>query len=191
MGILRNTMTVTASPANTKNEPITITDLRVRCIQEVYQYARRRVACLEDAEDVAAETFSAAMMTLGKIRGEDPRVWLLGIARRKVADKLRKRSRRPELSLQHASETPAVNGMPSQVMERNEAALKLRQLVDGLPEDQREALLLQYLEELSIKEIAGVMGKSPEAVNSLLQRARTRIYDEGRAYFLDTVEVQG
>jgi RNA polymerase sigma factor (sigma-70 family) len=50
--------------------------------------------------------------------------------------------------------------------------------------DQQEVLLLKYWERLSLAEIGVVMGRSPAAVNSLLQRARAILYREGRTYFL-------
>ena len=68
---------------------------------------------------------------------------------------------------------------------RAEAVEKIRELLLTLPDMQREALLLQYAEELSIAEIATVMGKSPSAVNSLLGRAREAIRLGGGHYFED------
>jgi DNA-directed RNA polymerase specialized sigma24 family protein len=48
--------------------------------------------------------------------------------------------------------------------------------------------MLQYVEQLSVAEIAVVMGRSPASVKSLLQRARETLYRRGRAYFLDDDE---
>jgi RNA polymerase sigma-70 factor (ECF subfamily) len=45
-------------------------------------------------------------------------------------------------------------------------------VLDRLSDDHREALALKYLNDLSVDEIAAVMGRSSAAVNSLLQRAR-------------------
>ena len=65
-----------------------------------------------------------------------------------------------------------------------EARRVLRELMSELNADQQEALLLKYWEQLSLAEIAVVMGRSPAAVNSLLQRARASLYRRGRPYFL-------
>jgi len=51
--------------------------------------------------------------------------------------------------------------------------------------DQREALLLKYVEGLSAAEVAVTMNRSPSAVNSLLQRARATLFQRGQAYFLN------
>jgi RNA polymerase sigma factor (sigma-70 family) len=73
---------------------------------------------------------------------------------------------------------------PEAALERAEEQRVVRELVEQLNEDQREALLLQYVEGLSIAEIAAVMGRSPAAANSLLQRARAALFRRGQAYFL-------
>jgi RNA polymerase sigma factor (sigma-70 family) len=57
-------------------------------------------------------------------------------------------------------------------------------LVAELSPDQREALMLLYMDKLSVAEIAVVMGRSPGAVSNLLNRARASLYRRGRAYFL-------
>jgi RNA polymerase sigma factor (sigma-70 family) len=63
-------------------------------------------------------------------------------------------------------------------------------LVAQLSADQREAMMLHYMEELSVAEIAVVMGRSPGSVSNLLNRARTALYRRGRAYFLGDDEEQ-
>jgi RNA polymerase sigma factor (sigma-70 family) len=65
-----------------------------------------------------------------------------------------------------------------------ERVAELHGLLDTLKREQKEALLLQHLEGLSHVQIATVLGKSPAAVNSLLQRARVALETRGAAYFL-------
>ncbi len=157
-----------------------------KLLAEVFAYVSRRVRPREEAEDVTAETVQAALSGWHRLRSGDRRLWVLGIARRKTADAIRRKSRRRETAL--AEEMPAP-GRPGQDMDEAEATAQLRAVVLALPKDQREALLLQHLERLSQAEIAVVMGRSPAAVNGLLQRARARAFREGRAYFLEP-EVQ-
>jgi RNA polymerase sigma-70 factor, ECF subfamily len=168
------------APERETNTPFSFESLRAQYLDAVYAYAKRRLS-REDAEDATAETFQAAIDNLHRLKGQDPRLWLLGIARRKVSDVLRRRSRRREVPLEE--ELPAAGGKS---VVQAEADGKLRQIVAGLPKAQREALMLQHLEGLSIAEIATVMGKRPAAANSLLQRARAQIFRQGRSYFLDT-----
>ncbi|MBB6051452.1 RNA polymerase sigma-70 factor (ECF subfamily) [Armatimonas rosea] len=148
----------------------------------MYHYALRRLSSTQDAEDVAAEVYVVALETRWHPSLE-PRPWLLGVARRKVADRLRLRLRRPEAPLQEAHELPCATASPEADALRAEAVATIRALVRALPELQREALLLQTAEELSVKEIAQVMGKSVSAVNSLLGRARETLRLKGGSYF--------
>ena len=157
-----------------------------RHLAAVHRYAAARVPSAE-AEDVTAAVFGDAIAALPRFRNQcSPRAWLLGIARRKVIDILRRRDRRPEVSISSVPHELAADlGDVSDSTLRGEARTRIRQIVDSLPERQREALLLQYVDELSISEIATVIGKSPGAVNSLLQRARASVYQAGESYFIE------
>lgn len=182
--------------------PWTASALQERFLTDVYRYVYRRLPHVQEAEDVTAEVFAAAFHSLSRFRGTaSPYVWLLGIARRKVADALRRRSRRREtlvadLATDESGTNSFVNAAaphehgPEATIQRAEAHATLRRIVGGLKDEQREALLLQYVEGLSVAEIATILQKSPAAVNSLLQRARAAIYREGKGYFLDQSEVQ-
>ena len=155
--------------------------LHARYLGPVLRYVRCRVENAEEAEDITADIFIAAFSSLHKVRnGSDPYPWLLRIARRKIADYLRKQAKKP------VSLPPNLGGgtNPHAALEQDEAVAKIQEIVLGLSGDQREAILLQYLDRLSIEAIASVMRKTPAAVNSLLQRARANIYQAGRAYFL-------
>jgi RNA polymerase sigma-70 factor, ECF subfamily len=77
----------------------------------------------------------------------------------------------------------AIEG-PEAALHRAESRRVIRCLVDQLNKDQREALLLQYVEELSVAEIAVIMGRSSAAIDSLLQRARATLFRLGKPYFL-------
>src|SRR5437899_6303338 len=71
--------------------------LHERYLGEVFRYVLRRVPRQEEAEDITAEVFAAAFVGLPRFRGQcSPYLWLLGIARRKIADALRRRAARPE-----------------------------------------------------------------------------------------------
>jgi RNA polymerase sigma-70 factor (ECF subfamily) len=173
--------------------------LHERYLEEVFRYVLQRVPRQEEAEDITAEVFAAAFEGMARFRGQcSPYLWLLGIARRKIALALRQRAARRETL---ASELPdeSVDGPPAwepaagaegpeATLTRAEARGVVRALIAQLSADQREALLLQHVERLSVAEIAVVMGRSPASVNSLLQRARATLYRRGRAYFLESDE---
>ncbi|RYG66148.1 RNA polymerase sigma factor [bacterium] len=168
---------------------ITATQLHTQNLEDVYRYVARRIKNREDAEDVTAEVFAAAFEALPRFRGEvEPRLWLLGIARHKVVDWLRKSGHRHEATWDTAEvpEEPTPRSAdPSHALMLQERRLEMRELLAGLKGEQREALLLKYVEELSIDEISIVMGRSKAAINSLLQRSRATAFRQGRRYFLE------
>lgn len=153
-------------------------------LDAVFRYVSRRLPVRAEAEDITVETFAAAFASLKTLKkGSDPFPWLLGIARRKLIDRARKTKRQP-LQDPLEGDWPQEGADPAEQLLAAERRQAVWSLVDGLKAEQKEALLLQHLEGLSLVEIATVMGKSPAAVNSLLQRARATLLTRGAAYFL-------
>jgi RNA polymerase sigma-70 factor, ECF subfamily len=176
-------------------ERATAGELYERYLPDVYRYVFQRVPRVEDAEDITAEVFAAAAAGLPRFRGQCPLyLWLLSIARRKIIDARRRRTaRRETLASELDDEEPDAQALwaamgdvesPEAALMRAEARRVLRELVARLSPDQREALMLQYMERLSVAEIAVVMGRSPASVYSLLKRARAALHRHGRSYFL-------
>lgn len=186
---LRRAKTQThARDGDARSSPLDATQLHERHLDDVFRYVSRRLARREDAEDVCAEVFAAAFEALPKFRGEvEPRLWLLGIARRKVADALRRQigRREVELSPDFDLADSSRHTCPPRAALGVETRQKMRALLLDLKPEQREVLLLKYVEELSVEEIAVVIGRSHGAANSLLQRARAAAFKGGRDYFLD------
>lgn len=160
----------------------------------VHHYVSQRVDNPADAEDVTAEVFVAAAAQVSGYRAEGGHfAWLTGIARRKMVDRDRRRQRRPELLAADltAAEREGIGlllatdigDLPEEAVQHEEARLMMRKLITQLPPAQREALLLQVVDDLPIKQIAKLIGRTPAAVNSLLERARAALLRNGRGYF--------
>lgn len=164
--------------------------LHQRYLADVFAYVARRVPDRHEAEDVTAEVFAAAFVALPRQRGlNGPYPWLLGIACRKIADSRRRQTRRGGQMQALTDDLPATAAdLPEAALARGERARLIRELLAALLEDQREALLLHYVEGLPQAEVAVVLGRSPAAVNSLLQRARAAVYRQGHDYFLGESE---
>jgi RNA polymerase sigma-70 factor (ECF subfamily) len=181
-------------PRNLEHETASLDQLHRRYARAVFNYVLRRVPNPTDAEDITAEVFIAVAAQSARYDGRaGPYSWLIGIARRKIADVVRHQQRQPErletdltdvereyLELLLATET---EHLPVQALESKETVRVMNQLLSRLPDVQREVLLLQVADGLSIKEIAIVIGRSEKATNSLLQRARASIFRNGRSYF--------
>ncbi|WP_395145949.1 RNA polymerase sigma factor [Armatimonas sp.] len=166
---------------------ITAELLRIRYLGVVLAYVATRVG-RDAAEDITAEVFGAAFRALHRCpapascgESHDPaRAWLFGIARHKLADHCR--TRRDDLPL---SASLLASGSPHASAESSEETQALRQLLDQLPPLQKEALLLKYVEQLSLAEIALALGKSETAISQLLYRARQSARVHGKAYFCE------
>jgi RNA polymerase sigma-70 factor, ECF subfamily len=170
--------------------------LHQQTLEPVFAYVHRHCRRREDAEDITAEVYAAAVASIDRFRGEaSVLTWLIGIARRKLVDAARRRGRRPELlevDLPAGAADTAVllAGMddgeraglehPEAALERQETAAEVRREVRALPEAQREAFLLRCVEELSMAEIARVLGRSENAVKGLLRRARATLQERLR-----------
>jgi len=163
---------------------LTTVDLQARYLDEVLRYVSSFVRPAADAEDVVMEVFQAAFLNLHKLkRRDDPRVWLLGIAKRKVATALRVRYRRSELPLTFADEAS------TDERQAMELSALVREVLAQLPQDQQEALVLKYANGMSTREVAAVMKRSEVAANSLLQRAREAFFSKGLHLFAEDPEV--
>jgi RNA polymerase sigma-70 factor (ECF subfamily) len=119
-----------------------------------------------DAEDLLQETFMALAEALPYFRGEcSLTTFACAIARRKVAGFVRSNARRTRLAPDQAlaSEQPAGEA---------DAAGAASAALDTLSGEHREVLLLKYVEELSVAQIAAILRLSEHAVESRLARAR-------------------
>ncbi|HTQ12152.1 MAG TPA: RNA polymerase sigma factor [Fimbriimonadaceae bacterium] len=133
---------------------------------EVWRFACSQLIRREDAEDVAMETFAAAFANFKKMSYvEDQRLWLLAVARKKIASHLRKKYRRAEqpLSDEQAVASPTDASYLQDLVRRG---------IEALPRLQAEALVLKYVNGLNTIEVSKVIRRSLPATNSLLQRAR-------------------
>ena len=128
------------------------------------------------AEELCEDTF--VRLAVKKPRfGEKStfKTFLYAIGRRVALDYLRKRRRKETVSLEALSEEgidlPAEEDVASAYL-RDETRRAVHRALGRLKDSHREVLWLVYFEELSVKEAAGVLGKSPHAAESLIHRAR-------------------
>jgi RNA polymerase sigma-70 factor (ECF subfamily) len=139
----------------------------------VLAYALRRVDEPADAADVVAETFLVAWRRLGDVpEGDAARGWLLGVARRALANQRRGERRRDGLADRLAHELTATPPVEYELDERVRVALA------RLSAEDRELLLLAGWDGLTPREIAVATGTLAVTVRSRLHRARRRLRAE-------------
>jgi RNA polymerase sigma-70 factor (ECF subfamily) len=146
-------------------------------LPQVYGYLLTRCGNVAVAEDLTAETFMAAVTA---VRQADPPQltvgWLIGVARHKLVDHWRRTAREER---QLALTGTAVEDPWEEQLDADAAHNALRRLSGH----QRAALTLRYLDGLPVAEVAGCVGRSVHATETLLMRAKAalrRVYEEGQ-----------
>jgi len=138
----------------------------------VLGYLRARGA--REPEDLTGEVFLQVVRDLGRFEGDwrGFRAWVMAIAHHRLLDEGRRRARRPVEPVPEPPEPP--NPEPAaDVAAEAEARLGLgraTELISELSADQRTVLLLRVVADLTIDEVARVIGKRPGAVKQLQRR---------------------
>jgi RNA polymerase sigma-70 factor (ECF subfamily) len=146
--------------------------LYARYANEVSRFVTSRTGDRVLADDLTSETFLRALRRIDSVsyQGRDPGAWFTTIARNLVLDHVK--SSRYQLDRPTADITDADdrNDSPEQAVIRRDTAAEVRRHVAELPADQQECIRLRYLDELSVAEVAAVMGRSDSAVKALTHR---------------------
>ena len=128
-------------------------------------------------EDVTSEVFLAAFQGIRRFEGGESafRSWLFTIAHHQGVDDVR-RGRRDHLTLvEDATEdAPAATATPS-AEDQALGDTELRGWLDLLPTTQRDVIWLRFVVDLSVEEVAKVLGQSPGAVKQLQHRGIARL----------------
>jgi RNA polymerase sigma factor (sigma-70 family) len=132
---------------------------------------------IADPSDVTSDVFVAVLTRLPSFEGteEQFRSWVFTIAYRRVVDEWRTRSRRDSVMAATASATAAA--MPSTAASAEDGALarlgdeRVAELLATLTPDQRQVLALRVVADLSLEQVAELVGKPVGAVKALQHRA--------------------
>jgi RNA polymerase sigma-70 factor (ECF subfamily) len=134
----------------------------------VRAYVRRRVDS-QDADDVVADVFAIAWRRRSDVP-EDPLPWLLGVARRVMANRWRGATRQEALRDRMMSERSRF-APPASMTHQSRDVLGA---LSAMREKDRETLLLVAWEGLAPAQAAAVLGVSPNTFSARLSRARRR-----------------
>lgn len=154
----------------------------------LYRFALARLNRDADAaEEVVQATLCKAIPKLKTYRGEAALLtWLCTFCRHEISDHLRRSGsprrqielieEQPEIAAALQSLTASIAGPEGSLLSREIARL-VHVALDQLPQPYARALEWKYAEGLPVKEIAGRLGVSPKAAESLLTRAREAFRD--------------
>lgn len=139
----------------------------------LYAYVFELVRDEQASLDLVQETFINAVRHIGSLR-EEGRFgsWLFSIAHQKVVQRWRKPERTESLDEDSAGELPGEQDNPRDWLLRREQEEEFMALLNQLPPVQRSVLLLHFLEEFSLEEIAAITGASVGTVKSRMHYAK-------------------
>jgi RNA polymerase sigma-70 factor (ECF subfamily) len=151
--------------------------------QKVYRFVICRIGNYPETEEIVSDVFYQAFRDHKQYDAEHPpESWLLGIARHRVLDVLRKRSRRPKI-LHLDEELPAgaldleASEIPDLLLEREELAERIEWVLSEMNPDEEKILRWQYIDGKPVKEIAELLGINEKAAEARLFRARSNFRD--------------
>lgn len=162
-------------------------ELYERYLSRVYRYMRIALGDEYEAEDAAHEVFIKLLDALPayEIRSVPFRIWLFRIVRNHTINHLRKHRRVSVMApdqLNLRLEEGAAPAGPEAVVALDDE--ELLRLITCLPIVQRQVIVLRYVMDFDVAEVATILGRSPNAVSMLQQRAfailRSRLIETGR-----------
>lgn len=155
-------------------------------VDTVFRYVLFRLGDRQLAEDVTSETFLRALRRIGSVsyQGRDVGAWFITIARNLILDHVKSSRYRREVSTAEVSESgtlpfPGTDTAYQSGPEHQVLAMatkdELFRCIEALGEDQRECIVLRFLQGLSVAETAEVMRRNEGAVKALQHRAVRRL----------------
>jgi len=145
----------------------------------VYRYLYYRVGDQATAEDFTSETFLRALRRIGTItyQGRDIGAWFVTIARNIVFDHAKSARHRLEVTIpetiEHTDPGPCLEDSVISALTTE----RLMRALNTLGTDQRECLMLRFIQGMSVTETAEIMGRNSGAIKALQHRAIRKLAD--------------
>ena len=153
-----------------QKDPSRFAELYENNFARVYAYVVRRVGNRTETEDLTSEVFHQALANLKRFewRGIPFSAWLFRIAANLISDRWQRSGR--EQIADDPRQIESAQASPAEIEEVERKATLFR-LVESLPAEQRRVVVLRFVEQKSIKEVARETRKSEGAVKQLQFRA--------------------
>jgi RNA polymerase sigma-70 factor (ECF subfamily) len=163
-----------------RREPQALADLYDRFGNMIYRLMLRMVHDTGTAEDLVQETFLRVWNRAGRFDTERGALgpWLVAIARNRALDFLRAQGRRgTNLDLNETEHPALFVDLPDDALSFD-MARQVKQAMENLPAQQREAIELAYFEGMSQTEIAEYMGQPLGTVKTWMRRAMLQMREK-------------
>jgi RNA polymerase sigma-70 factor (ECF subfamily) len=144
----------------------------------IYRYVSYQVRDKMTAEDIVEEVFVKAWKAIGTCKGKSQTfsAWLYRIAHNHVVNTLRRMNKRVSLeSAEVEIETLIEVTNPEQEVEAKLAKQELLEAMACLSQNQRQVIILKFIEGLNNSEIAQILGKREGAIRVLQMRALSKL----------------
>ncbi|MDE1008413.1 MAG: RNA polymerase sigma factor [Paraburkholderia fungorum] len=157
-----------------RQDPAAVRSLVARKLPRLLALATRMLGDRMEAEDVAQEVFVRIWKQAPRWREGEAKVdtWVHRVALNLCYDRLRGRREVPDDDLPDEVDPAA---LPDAALEARAQDERVREALAALPARQREALVLNYYQEMSNIDAAALMGITVDALESLLARARRNL----------------
>lgn len=145
-------------------------------IERIYRYVFYQVKDKTTAEDITEEVFVKAWKAIDSCKGKEQTFssWLYRIAHNHVIDNLRRIRKHPSIEMETVDKVVSPELEAEEELERQE----LLRVIACLPQNQRQVIILKFIEGLDNYEIGQVMGKSQGAIRILQMRALATLRQE-------------
>ena len=161
-------------------EPAAFAAIYDHYFPRVYNYVRYRVRDAETADDITAQIFERALVSIGSYRPKRApfAAWLFGIARNAVNDCLRAQRRHRWLSLEVLHGRASIEPQLEEIAIHSDTRAELLAAVARLSDRERDLIALKFAAGLTNRRIAELTGLSESNVGVILYRAVRRLRSE-------------
>ncbi len=155
-------------------------DLYASCVNEVYRFVFLKVGSKDEAEDITSKTFLRVWNAINRENPDsgmrNPRAYTYKIARNLIIDYYRSK-RENSVSIDNVPLKDETEGADKRAEVDSEME-QVKKALDKLSEDYQNAVIWYYLNELSVQEVADLMGKSETSVRVTIHRAVAALKEE-------------
>ncbi len=139
----------------------------------IFRFVYYRVGSKQLAEDLTSETFVRGLRSIQRFswQGKDFGAWLTTIARNLITDHFKSSRSRLEFTTESIPEGRATAAGPEQEVLTLISNEMLFEAVNGLPPEQRDCILMRFIQGMSIAQTAAAIGRSEGAIKQLQLRA--------------------
>ncbi len=147
--------------------------------EKVYNTALSYVQNEADAEEITQDVFTSIFRNATKFKGDSAvKTWIYRITVNTSLNHIKKKKRFSFLKFGESEIDKPDFEHPGVLLENKENAKTLFKVIDTLPDSQKTAFILSFVEELPRQEIADIMDISLKAVESLIQRAKKNLREK-------------